>query len=251
MSIPEVSKVKELQKILEHNHHAKHGLSFKDVVNFLALTAKGMAPTGFSMGMKYGLHVSAGVLVGHGHVGFALNPISAALGVWLVAYSTYSQNQGIMDLHDLLDIAKGSTKHGYKCTCKHCKENLEYIIEKRELNVAKNAIGVFTFGFTSILEGLNEIRVRVVEGKNRKSVQASKGIIDSARGSTDEPKKDPCLCAIATVLLLAKDPIRATAMILADDGYEEFRATWAGLLSTMGPRTVTAGGTQVLAQALR
>lgn len=228
MPLPTPEQLKQLQ------HHLKEPFSnpkvkidygkVDRVKSALWAAAKQIGKTGTSSGAQNAVTMASGV----GHVtvaGTAFFPIGSALAPWIGAAMIAGQADGIYSLHDLRDMAKKDSK--YPCSCGKCAEGLQYVIDKKEIKIAIEAVSIFTAGVPALATGLNSMRKSFQS--NRPKERYSKQFIESAESE--------CLNAMAAIMLLCGkwsqnkaadvsqyiDPI--TCMV-AEDGWRLLKSKW-------------------------
>ncbi len=202
-----------------------------DVVNdTLTRIVRQLAVAGAQSALQTGVSAAAGaaqVTLQVGSVSMALFPVGAALGPWLAAAAIVQKASGIFALHDLHSHASGKTAASYRCSCGKCAEGLQYIINKKENNVAIMAVSVFTAGLPLIADKINSIRKSFQS--NRPKERYSRQFLASARGG--------CVSAVATIMLLCGDwpsdrppdrklLVESVAILLADDGWLRLKSKW-------------------------
>jgi hypothetical protein len=203
---------------------------FNKVKSELQKVAKMLGTLGVQSAMQTGITsgvAAAGVASGVSLGVVAFAPLGAALGPWLSAAAIYTKADGIFALHDLKEFASGRRQGIYKCSCGKCAGGLQYVIDRKENNVAVLALAPFTAGLSAIVDRINSVRKSFQ--KNRPKEQHSRQFVVSARGS--------CVCAMASIMLLCgkwpadKPPdqallIEAITILLATDGWEHLKAKW-------------------------
>jgi hypothetical protein len=184
------------------------------------------AQTALQSGVTFGA-AQAGVASGLALGVVTLAPLGAALGPWLSALAIVRQADGIFALHDLRDFASGKRQGVYKCTCGKCATGLQYVIDKKENNVAILALAPFTAGLSAIVDRINSVRKSFQ--KNRPKEQHSRQFVASAKGG--------CVSAMVAIMLICgkwpsdkpADPdlvLDAIAIFLADDGWAHLKSKW-------------------------
>jgi hypothetical protein len=184
------------------------------------------AQTALQSGVTFGA-AQAGVASGLALGVVTLAPLGAALGPWLSALAIVRQADGIFALHDLRDFASGKRQGVYKCTCGKCATGLQYVIDKKENNVAILALAPFTAGLSAIVDRINSVRKSFQ--KNRPKEQHSRQFVASAKGG--------CVSAMVAIMLICgkwpadkpADPelvLDAIAILLADDGWAHLKSKW-------------------------
>lgn len=237
MGLPSPQQLAELSgKIVEQGRlcHGTWG-KFTSVLKSLAMK---LGPTAMQTGATQGasaLGVSSGLqVVGIGAVGITLAPIGAALAPWIGAALVASQAGKIFDLYDLKDDALkgGNSPVLYSCRCGKCAKNIQYIIDKKERNVALVAVGVGTLGVSAIFKGFHSLGKKIyssAKGETRPKEQVSRALVDSARGG--------CTAAMGVVFLLsgswsltgprdAETMTTAVAIMTSSDGWEKLKSSW-------------------------
>lgn len=242
MPLPAPSEIEKLFTIIAVRKDAAAGTYGKfdkvhsDLKKILkmALTAGAQSAlqTGVTVGANAASVASTGAQIGGvalqvGSVSMALFPIGAALGPWLGAAVIYSKADGIFALHDLKDFASGRRRSEYGCSCRKCATALQYIIDKKENNIAIMAVSIFTAGIPLMIDKMNSLRKR--GQPNRPKELHSRQLVDSARGQ--------CIAAMTAIMLLCGDwpkdkppnkdlLVEVFAILLADDGWERLKSKW-------------------------
>lgn len=179
-------------------------------------------------GLQHGVTAMTGVATTTVNVAIGsvtLFPLGAALGPWLGALSVGINANGIFALHDLRNAA--TERSGYTCSCGKCKENLTYVINRKENNEAIKAVSIFTVGIPLIADRIWSIR-KYCRDKSPKEDHC-RSLIEGARGG--------CLCAIATIMMLCGDwkqnekanaalVVDAIAIIWSSDGAKQLKTKW-------------------------
>ena len=159
-------------------------------------------------------------------------PVNAALGPWLAAADIARQSGNIFALHDLAAAAqgKGGKCAQYVCVCGKCGYNIGYIVNKKETNVAKMAVGVATVGAASLVFAPVSIYKWVANTYGTRTDQklaVSEAIVEAARKN--------CTLAMATIFVLVSEwdkarpgaaVARALAILLSTDGGESLKKQW-------------------------
>lgn len=183
------------------------------VGNFAAETAAQQAVTHASGAASY--------VVSVGGASTALFPVGAALGPWIAAARIAWQADGIFAFHDLKDFASGKRGAYYKCSCGKCATGLQYVIDKKEANVAIAALSVFTVGLALMADRINSMRKSFQS--NRPKEMHSRQFVASARAGCD--------VALVAIMLMCgdwpkdkpADPklyVEAVTCVIADNGWE-------------------------------
>lgn len=203
---------------------------FKEVKDKLIKIARMLGVTGVQSGMQMAITsgvAAAGVASGASLVVTSFAPIGAAIGPWLSAAAIYTKADGIFALHDLKDFASGRRAGIYTCSCGKCSAGLQYVVDRKENNVAILALAPFTGGLSAIVDRINSVRKSFQ--KNRPKEMHSRQFVESARGG--------CVSAMAAIMLLCgkwpadKPPdqnllIEAITILLADDGWAHLKSKW-------------------------
>lgn len=223
--------------IVDHGKTIGHKwYTFKGVLQALKRSSGDIASHAVSSGAQsavtHGAGIASGLVIAPG-VAFA--PLGAAISPWIAAAEVVRRSGDIWNLHDLhthaVDGATGSTVH-YSCMCGKCAGNIKYVINKKERNVGRIAIGVGTLGVSALFTTAWSIGKKVyskAKGEMRPKERVSRELIESARSG--------CTVALATVFLLAGNwewmrggnaatMQRAIAMIIAEDGWSELKSSW-------------------------
>lgn len=163
--------------------------------------------------------------------GIAIGAVSfgVVLAPWIAVAEIARQSGTIFSLYDLKDAAlkKTQSKISYSCLCGNCANNLQYIIDKKERNVGRVAIGAFTFGISAAVNTVRSISKMFDKGRPKEL--HCKGLISSARTG--------CTVAMATIFLLAGNweflrggnegtMRRAISMITSEDGWMTLRESF-------------------------
>lgn len=170
---------------------------------------------------------AASYAVGVGGASLTLFPVGAALGPWIGAAKIAYAADGIFAFHDLKDFAAGAKGSYYSCSCGKCVAGLQYVINKKENNVAIAAVSIFTAGLPLIVDKINSVRKHFQA--DRPKEQHSRQFVQSARGG--------CVNAMAAIMLMcgkwpkdgAADPklyVEAVTCIIADNGWELVKSKW-------------------------
>lgn len=155
-------------------------------------------------------------------------PFGAVLAPWIAVADIAHRSGTIFELHDLKEQALSNTTHlQYYCKCGKCFENIKYVVDKKERNVGRIAVGAFTLGLSTVATTAHSIYKSFQS--NRPKEMVSRGLVNSARGG--------CTVAMATIFLLSGDwkflrggnagiMRRATAIITSQDGWEKLKDAW-------------------------
>ena len=226
MTLPSPAQMDELSGlIVEHGKTIKNKwYSYKGMKASLDRSAGDILMKVASTGAQAVLTAAAGVATGMAFISFG-----AVLTPWIAAADVVRRSGDIFELHDLKDHAAGKDMAGlkYHCHCGKCAENIKYVVDKKERNVARIAVGVATVGVSAFFNSIYSIGKSFQSGRPKETV--SKGLVDSSRKG--------CTTAIATVFLLSGDwqmlrggnagiMRRALAIITAEDGWKELKSAW-------------------------
>jgi hypothetical protein len=170
---------------------------------------------------------AASYTVSVGSASMALFPVGAALAPWIGAARIAWQADGIFAFHDLKDFASGKRGANYKCSCGKCATGLQYVIDKKEANVAIAAVSIFTVGLALIADRINSVRKSFQS--NRPKEMHSRQFVASARAGCD--------VALAAIMLMCgdwpddkpADPklyVEAVTCVIADNGWELVKSKW-------------------------
>ncbi|MBM3548865.1 MAG: hypothetical protein FJX54_18130 [Alphaproteobacteria bacterium] len=201
---------------------------FDKTVAFLKTTA---APWVAEWAVKTAINDASGlatVTVGVGVASTKLFPLASALGPWIAAARIANQATGIFALYDLKEAATRDGVGGYPCTCGKCVKNIQYVIDKKEGNVAVIALSVFTLGLAAAVDRVNSARKAI--DQKLTGARSEKGeACDSLRAGAEQG----CICALGAILMLcgewktgesnAKLTIEATAVIFSTDGTKRLK----------------------------
>lgn len=240
MGLPTPEELNELSgKVLEQGKLCRgHWEKFAGVLkSLLAKVAPSAAQTGVShgfaaAGVSSGLQI--GTTVGGVGIGVTMAPIGAVLAPWIGAAVVASQAGKIFSLYDIKTdaVRGGGASVHYVCVCGHCARNIDYIIDKKERNVALVAVGVATLGVSAILKGFHSLGKKMksaIFSETRPKEKTCRELVDAARGG--------CTTAMATIFLLsgswsfmgkrdAETMATAVAIITSEDGWEKLRTLW-------------------------
>lgn len=229
MSLPTPAQLEELsRRIVEHGKLIKgKWYTFKGMLQSLEQASGDIASKVVGTAAKSGVNAvaaTAGLTAGAAFV-----PLGTALAPWIAAAEIVRQAGTIFELHNLKDYALQSerSKNRYYCVCGKCFENIKYVVDKKERNVGRVAIGVATLGVSTVFTTANSIVKSFQSGRPKEMV--SKGLVESARGG--------CTVAMAAIFLLAGNwqflrgghagtMRRAIAIITSEDGWEVLKANW-------------------------
>lgn len=239
MSLPTPAQMNELsQLIVDHSKITKgKWYTYKGVKQILEQKSGDIATLALGTGAKQALTTATGVtvkalVVPTGVVGgVALISFGAVLAPWIAVADIARQSGTIFELHDLKEHAAGkhpSTSNvRYHCQCGKCFDNIKYVVDKKERNVGRMAVGVFTFGVSAVFTSIYSIGKSFQSGRPKELV--SRGLVESARSG--------CTTAIAAIFLMsgnwefmrggnAGTMQRAIAIITSEDGWEVLKSEW-------------------------
>jgi len=226
MTLPTPTQMAELSGlVVEHGKLIKNKwYTYKGMKASLDRSAGDIITKIASTGAQAALTAAAGVATGVAFISFG-----AVLTPWIAAADVVRRSSDIFELHDLKDhaAAKDKSTVKYHCNCGKCAENIKYVVDKKERNVARIAVGVATIGVSAVLNSIYSIGKSLQSGRPKEMV--SKGLVDSSRKG--------CTTAIATVFLLSGEwqmlrggnagiMRRALAIITAEDGWKELKSAW-------------------------
>jgi hypothetical protein len=239
MSLPTPEQLQELsQLIVEHGKLTKgKWYTFKGMLQSLERARGTIAASAVGSGAQSAVIAAAGA--GGIHSGLAaasamgvtlvtFAPLSAVVAPWIAAADIARQAGDIFELHDLVAMASGKAQsHKYFCKCGKCAANIKYVVDKKERNVARVAVGVFTFGLSAIATSAYSVYKSFQSGRPKE--MTSRGLVDAARNG--------CTAAIAAIFLMAGNwqflrggnagiMRRAIAIITSEDGWEVLKAEW-------------------------
>jgi hypothetical protein len=181
---------------------------------------------GLASGTGAALAAGAGISIGIATI--TIIPFGAVLAPWIAAADIVRVAGDIFELHDLKDDAlKGAKSLRYKCLCGKCFENIKYVVDKKERNVARVAVGVATVGVSVIFTKAWSVIKHFQSGRPKEMV--CRGLVTSARGG--------CTVAIAAIFLMSGNwqflrggnagiMKRAIAIITSEDGWEVLKGEW-------------------------
>lgn len=237
MGLPSPEQLAELSGKIVEQGQLCHGVwgKFSSVMKSLMLKLGPMAAqTGVTQAASAAGVTSGLQVVAVGAASVTLAPIGAALAPWIGAAMIASQAGKIFDLYDLRDDAVKSTKSPtrYGCGCGNCVKNIQYIIDKKERNVALVAVGVGTLGVSAIFKGFHSLGKKIysaAKSEMRPKEKVSRDLVDSARGG--------CTAAMGVVFLLsgswsltgprdAETMATAVAIMTSSDGWEKLKSNW-------------------------
>lgn len=237
MTLPTPAQLNELSKLIVDHEKITKGkwYTYKGMLQSLERMRGDLASTAASSGAQSALThasgVTSGIAVGTGVATVTFVPFGAVLAPWIAAADIARQAGDIFELHDLKDYAAARNNSGsdvrYFCKCGNCFNNIKYVVDKKERNVARKAVGVFTFGISAIVTSANSIYKSFQSGRPKE--MTSKGLVDSARGG--------CTVAMATIFLLSGNwqflrggnagiMRRAIAIMTSSDGWEVLKSEW-------------------------
>ncbi len=227
MTLPTNIQLTELSKqIVEEGKNLKgEWYTYNGMKQSLDRSGGDLIVSAASAGVKAGVNalaVSGGVATG-----VAFIPFAVVLTPWIAAASIVQQSGTIFELYDILEAYERGTVGSYNCKCGKCVGNIKYVIEKKEINTAKIAIGVATVGVSAIFTTINSIRKSFQTGRPKE--MTSRGLVESARAG--------CTIAIATIFLLSgrweamrggneETMRRAIAIITSEDGWSQLKSEW-------------------------
>ena len=230
MSLPPPEELTKLHQICNKSFWSKRG-NYGDadaVKDWLKKYLKVALAAGVQTGLQKGITVAAGTAtftVGTGALAMALFPLGAALAPWIGALGVVTAANGIFRLYNLKEAA--TRQDGYYCSCGKCATGLQYVIDKKENNVAILAVSVFTAGLPLIADKINSIRKSFQS--NRPKEQHCRQFVASAKGG--------CLCAIAAIMMLCGEwknheapdrelTIEAIAIMVSENGWRKLKTKW-------------------------
>lgn len=237
MSLPTPKQLEDLGNlILEHGRLTNNKwYTYQGMLQSLERARGDLAATAVGMTAKAGVNAAAtaaglstaGATTAIGFVAFV--PLGAALAPWIAAADIARQAGSIFELHDLKEqaVQRGATAGRYRCVCGNCFENITYVLDKKERNIGRIAIGVATVGVSALFTSAYSIGKSFQSGRPKEI--HSKGLVASARGG--------CTVAIATIFLLAGNweflrggnagtMRRAIAIITSEDGWEALKSSF-------------------------
>ncbi|CAO3428915.1 hypothetical protein [Azospirillum doebereinerae] len=229
MALPPPAKLQELAEIFQRNAPTSFE-PFSETKAKIVKYSKMLVIAGAQSGLQTAVTMGVGaptVAIGVGIGSIALFPLGAALGPWLGALAIGAKANGIFALHDLRSSAARKGDNNYTCSCGKCVENLTYVINRKENNVAIMATGIFTAGLTIIADRLNSVRKSFQ--KNRPKEKVCSSLVAGSRGG--------CVCAIASVMMICGEwkqedkpdqalVAEAVAVIWSSDGHARLKSKW-------------------------
>lgn len=226
MSLPSPEQLESLSALLivEGKKTQNKWYTYQNVLSSLERNKGDLASMAVSGGVKSGVN-AAGAAAGVA-TGVAFVPIAAALTPWIAAAEVVRQAGDIFELHDLKEEAL-KTGGRYKCVCGKCAINIGYVVDKKEMGVAKIAVGVATLGASAIFTTAHDISKSFESGRPKEL--HSKGLVDSARIG--------CTVAMAAIFLLAGNWAfmkggnagtmrRAVSILTSEDGWAELKKSY-------------------------
>ncbi|MFC1758188.1 hypothetical protein ACFL2H_05405 [Planctomycetota bacterium] len=215
MSLPTNAQMETLGKLVVDEGKRTHGkwYTYEGMKRTLQRSGGFVTQSAAKTAVTHGA-AAAGVATGTMFV-----PFGAVLSPWIGAASVVKASGDIFDLDDLLDHNQKKTVGHYNCNCGSCQKNVKYVLDKKERNVARIAVGVGTVGVSAIFTSLNSIRKSFQSGRPKE--MTCKGLVESARAG--------CTLAMATIFLLSGKWVftkganvdtmnRAIAIITSEDG---------------------------------
>lgn len=237
MTLPTPVQMKALSElIVEHGKITKgKWYTYKGMLQSLERMKGEIASSALGSGAQSALThasgVASGITVGAGVASVTFVPFGAVLAPWIAAADIARQAGDIFELHDLKEQAAGRGQNSkmthYTCQCGKCFENIKYVVDKKERNVGRIAVGVFTIGVTVIATKAYSVYKSFQKGRPKE--MTSKGLVNSARSG--------CTVAMAAIFLLAGNwqflrggnagiMRRATAIITSEDGWQVLKDEW-------------------------
>lgn len=228
MTLPTEEQLTELSGLIVKEGKRTHGkwYTFKGMKQVLDSSGGDLTVSVIAHGTEKA--VSLGAKAGGVATGVAFIPFGLVLAPWIGAAKVVQKSGTIFDLYDVLESYKKGSVGSYKCNCGNCEKNIQYVIDKKERNVARIAIGVGTIGVSSIFTTINSIGKSFQSGRPKE--MTSTGLVDSARDNG-------CTTAMATIFLLSgrwyhmknadvKTLNTAIAIITSEDGWKELKSRW-------------------------
>lgn len=237
MPLPPPEAIDKVVRVLRlaRAENRELGASFDEVHALLWKFLRNVGTTAVQTAVTTGISAAVGtptVTITFGSVAgvglaMAIMPIGQAIAPWLGAAVIASKAEGIWGFHDLLAHARQSGPMHYGCSCGHCAKALQYLIDKKEANVAIFAVSIFTAGIPLMIDKINSAR---------KHFQADRPKERHARQFAASAREG-CVSAMATILYSCgkwpkdKPPdkkliIEAIAIVLAEDGWLRLKHKW-------------------------
>jgi hypothetical protein len=238
MTLPTPDQMQDLSaRIVKHGELLKgKWYTVKGMTQSLERASGKIASTLVGSGVKAGIGLASGTgtaLAGAtgitvGVFAVTIIPFGAVLAPWIAFVDIVRVAGDIFELHDLReDAVKGALSVRYRCICTKCAANIKYVVDKKERNVGRVAIGVGTVGVSAIFTSAYSIIKKFQSGRPKELV--SKGLVDAARGG--------CTVAMAAVFLMCGNWVflrggnagimrRAIAIITAEDGWSVLKSEW-------------------------
>jgi hypothetical protein len=238
MALPTPDQMQELSTLVVEQGKVVKGkwYTYKGMKQTLDRASGSIATAAVGSAVKAGAGAASGTGaalasatgVGAGIFAVTFIPFGAVLAPWIAAVDIARVAGDIFELHDLKDDAsKGAGSTRYKCGCGKCAQNIKYVVDKKERNVGRVAIGVGTVGISALFTSVYSIAKSFQGGRPKELV--SKGLVESARAG--------CTVAMASVFLMCGNweflrggnggiMRRAIAVITSTDGWEVLKAEW-------------------------
>lgn len=237
MALPTPSQLQMLTHYISQQQVHFHWFTVAAVKRALDAYSGAMmehAGTGFGTAAKFGL--TTGAAAAGISTGVALVSFGAVLAPWLAAADVARRSGDIMDLYTLKEHAEASATGGgttgYVCRCGSCARNIDYVVKKKEMRVARVAIGVATLGASALPTvgySLGKKYWSKARGEMRPKEATSRALVKSAR--------EGCTTAIAAIFLLSGEwqwfrggnagiMRRAIAIIVSKNGWEVLQKQW-------------------------
>lgn len=239
MSLPTPTQLQELGQYLVTQGKLTKGkwYTYKGMLQTLERSRGTMLSSTAGAGARIGVGLASGTgaalssatgLIAIGPAAITLIPFGAVLAPWIAAADIVRVAGDIFELHDLKDdAAKGSGSTRYRCACGQCTENIRYVVDKKERNVARVAVGVATLGVSAIATTANSIYKSFQSGRRKE--QVSRGLVASAQGG--------CTVAIAAVFLMCGNwqflrggnagiMRRPISVMTSEDGWAVLKSEW-------------------------
>lgn len=231
MTLPTAQQMNALSKLIVDHDKVTRGewYTFKGMMQSLEASTGDIAGAAVSAGAQRVVTVgaaAAGITTGVAFVSFG-----AVLAPWIAVADVARRSTDIFDLYDLKEHAdgtrRGSADVRYVCLCGKCAGNIQYVIDKKERNAARVAIGVGTLGVSAVFTSGWSVAKSFQSGRPKE--MTSRALVESARGG--------CTVAMATIFLMsgnwqflrggnAGTMRRAIAIITSSDGWKVLKDNW-------------------------
>lgn len=155
---------------------------------------------------------------GQGLNALTISGMGSALGPWFTVGNIAVSADSYMEWYDLKD------SNTYSCSCLNCRDNIAWIIHKKDKKFMSMALGPFTAGIVPAIRGINS-KIRSYDATSEKS----KKCIEIHKNA-----REGCIKAMAIVFHLVDSNTwfggnekvfkRSAAIIAAYDGWEQIKS---------------------------